>query len=362
MLCYARMAVILFIVLLTAAAALSLSKEGRDRRIALSAVSALAWIGWPLLLALPAVRAGLQPALQPLTDPLRSSGALELLNLLELLGCLPLPLLASLAAELLAEPRGRRKRMSWVALGLATQLLQIPALVLVALGAVKSLVSAAGYLYIALGLAAWLASFAAARTLKRRLSREHALTPLRYGELYQRAAALGEQAGVRIASVALLEEPDSPAGAVAAPDGSIILSAGLLRRCSQSELDAVLLHEMAHLRFRHPQLTSMLIAQLFALYALGVVPLIAGALPAGIYWPPLIVLALILAGLRLLRRWEYKADRFSARMLGDPRPLASALRKIAEDNGIVEDLPRALTAFHIHPRLAARLRALAGED
>jgi STE24 endopeptidase len=149
----------------------------------------------------------------------------------------------------------------------------------------------------------------------------------------------------------------------------------LISHLNEEELEAVLAHEIGHYRLGH-------IPRLLATSALGsfLVFLVFGQLARqswffeslGFHEPgvaPLLLITLAFGGALSFwlsplanswsRRFEYQADRFSARQLGSPDPLVQALRKLTLRNlGNLTPHP-AYSWFHYsHPTLWERERAL----
>ncbi len=124
-------------------------------------------------------------------------------------------------------------------------------------------------------------------------------------------------------------------------DAVIAVSDGLLRRMEIRELAAILAHEVAHVEHGDTRLmgfADMLARVTGSLASLGQLLLwinIPMALlgQAPIPWIYVIVLLLTpglstLTQLALSRTREFEADRRGAELMGDPRPLASALKKL----------------------------------
>ena len=143
----------------------------------------------------------------------------------------------------------------------------------------------------------------------------------------------------------------------------VVVGGTLLDRMSASELRGVLAHEIAHVEERHvPRLILPLTIVGATLHLLSVVsfanPLFAkeGLLfvlgGAGLAGVSAALFLFVLPGF-FMRRMEFQADRLAVEILGDGRPLADALEKLAELN------EQALDAKSwSHPSTQARLDAI----
>ena len=143
----------------------------------------------------------------------------------------------------------------------------------------------------------------------------------------------------------------------------VVVGGTLLDRMSASELRGVLAHEIAHVEERHvPRLILPLTIVGATLHLLSVVsfanPLFAkeGLLfvlgGAGLAGVSAALFLFVLPGF-FMRRMEFQADRLAVEILGDGRPLADALQKLAELN------EQALDAKSwSHPSTQARLDAI----
>ena len=170
------------------------------------------------------------------------------------------------------------------------------------------------------------------------------------------------------------------------------VTTGLLRTMPKRELEAVIAHEIAHIRHRDTYLMTM--ATIFA----GIIALLAdiglrtlafgGRRSGGIIAIVLAIVGLVLAPyaalmlrLSLSRRREFLADAGSAEILSDPEAMALALRRLEHDPTTVRyadastshmwvespsdrvDATRAgiqqfSSLFNTHPPLKARIAAL----
>ena len=122
----------------------------------------------------------------------------------------------------------------------------------------------------------------------------------------------------------------------------VVIGGRLLDRLSESELRAVLAHEVAHVEKRHVPRTvlpliligltlQVICVRSFAypLFDRGEVPFILAGVTLSVVFAALFLLAL--PGF-FMRRMEYQADRLAVEMLGESKPLVNALTRLAELN------------------------------
>lgn len=128
--------------------------------------------------------------------------------------------------------------------------------------------------------------------------------------LIRRFQRLAEKSGIAVPRM-LISESDYPAAhAVSIIRPSVIVTRGLLNKLETTELDAVLTHELIHIRRRDALLTIML-----------------GLLNVLQVFNPFAGLMVKLA----TREREKVCDAEATRITGDPLSLASGLLKIARD-------------------------------
>jgi STE24 endopeptidase len=155
----------------------------------------------------------------------------------------------------------------------------------------------------------------------------------------------------------------------------IVLYDTLVSQLQDDELEAVLGHEIGHYRLGHvPRLLAASALSSFLLFFLfGQLTEQSwffeafGFQAAGI--GPLLLLALIFGGALSFwlspltnawsRRFEYQADRFCAKAIGNSRPLIGALRKLIQRNlGNLTPHPVYSWFYYSHPTLWEREQAL----
>lgn len=141
---------------------------------------------------------------------------------------------------------------------------------------------------------------------------------------------------------------------------AVVATTGLLRRLDRREVAGVMAHELAHVKNRDT-LTMTVTATIAG--AIGLLANFAlffgggrerGGLLAALVIMILAPMAAALVQMAISRAREYEADRIGAEILGDPRPLATALAKIASgarrvDNEPAENNPATAHMFIINP-------------
>ena len=178
------------------------------------------------------------------------------------------------------------------------------------------------------------------------------------GPLRDRLFELAAAAKVRVKQVYVISSARmKSANAFAVRGGNVILTAQLLEELSRRQVDAVVAHELAHLRHRHPQKLGLAFAVPFVIvqiFAWSVLPPQAMA--------PAFALGGILGWMSLRgwsRRFEYQADRGAIELTNDAAALIQALVRIAALNATPLDWGRRQEWLLTHPSVRRRARALA---
>jgi heat shock protein HtpX len=191
-------------------------------------------------------------------------------------------------------------------------------------------------------------------------------------ELNSIVAELAQRAQLPMPKVYLIEsdQPNAFATGRNPQHAAVAATTGLLRRLSADEVSGVLAHELGHVRNR-----DMLTMTITAVLA-GAVGMLAQSLfffggplglggggrdrnsPLGGLGALLVMIlapiAAMLVQLAISRGREYEADRAGAEISGNPRALASALRKIsgaaaAIPNPVAERHPASAHLFIVNP-------------
>ncbi len=180
------------------------------------------------------------------------------------------------------------------------------------------------------------------------------LDAVTHGELRERIFALAQRAGVRLRQLYVVPMARSfMANAFAVRGHTVVLTDFLLAHLSRREVDAVLAHELTHLKRRHPLL---LLALAVAVGATCV--WIPGASGVG---PSLVAVTLgtlVLFNL-VSRRFERQADAGAVALTGDPEALISALARLSRLNCMPLDWSKWDEQLFTHPSTLRRARAIA---
>jgi STE24 endopeptidase len=199
-------------------------------------------------------------------------------------------------------------------------------------------------------------------------------TPLPEGSLRERLLALAERTGFRARGIQVMDGSKRSRHSNAFFTGfgrfrKIVLFDTLIEQLQESELAAVLAHEIGHYKKGH--IPKSLLAAFYVLAWLARQDWfyrVFGFEPG--HLAPAFLLFGLLAGTVTFwltplanawsRRFEYQADAFAARAMGESTSLVGALRKLNEKN-LSNLTPHPLfSGFHYsHPTLLERERALA---
>ncbi|QJD98884.1 protease HtpX [Massilia forsythiae] len=207
--------------------------------------------------------------------------------------------------------------------------------------------------------------------------------------LVQTVAAQANKAGIAMPEVAIYPgEPNAFATGATRNASLVAVSTGLLDAMTREEAEAVLAHEVAHIANGDMVTLTLIqgVVNTFVIFAARVVAyFVDGFLRRGeegeshgpgIAFTVTSVVCDLLFGLlaSIIVAWfsrqrEFRADRGSAGIMGTPRPMIAALRRLG---GIAQgDLPKNMAAsgiagggvlslFSTHPSTEARIAALQG--
>lgn len=178
----------------------------------------------------------------------------------------------------------------------------------------------------------------------------HAVTS---GPLRDRLFEIAARAGVKLRQIYVLPMKRVRLANAFAVNGQVVMVTDLLlTRLSRAEVDAVMAHEIAHLRRNDP------VKLLFARLGLGLVPFLL-VLPAGVGWAALVMFAGTLAANAISRRIERATDREALRLGADAGALVSGLARLARLSHVPLSWSRWTSGFVTHPSITERARLLA---
>ena len=205
--------------------------------------------------------------------------------------------------------------------------------------------------------------------------------PLTAGSLRDRVAVLCERMGTRVSGVRLWDHPSANAAILGLLPIAryMLMTEPLVRAMPRQELDAVIAHELAHVRQHHVLWIVLSLVALVTLLGIAQAPLeaalrmLSGPIPAGVVESTafIVVAAIAIAGFGFISRLiERHADARAAVALGQeiaaehdqpsdtvhpagPHMMAAALSKVAALNGVSPER----WGFR-HGSIAQRQRAL----
>jgi len=176
-----------------------------------------------------------------------------------------------------------------------------------------------------------------------KLTDAQVVTPEEYPELHNRVTRLSQQAGMSVPTVAVSSSrtPNAFASGRSESDAVVCVTKGLLDTLDGEELDAVIAHELAHIK--HRDVAIMMVASTISAIALFIIrwgwladdsgnaSVLVAILVSFFVWIASYVLIRILSQQR-----EYTADRGGVAITGKPMALAMALKKISDS---MDDVP-----------------------
>lgn len=180
----------------------------------------------------------------------------------------------------------------------------------------------------------------------------HAVTR---GALRDRLFAIAGAAGVKLKQIYVLPMKRMRLANAFAVNGNVVMITDLLlARLSRAEVDAVMAHEIAHLKRGDP------LKLLFARLGFGVVPFLL-LTPVGFGWASLALIAGSVAANAVSRKIERATDREALRLGADAASLVSGLARLARLSHVPLRWSRWSGLFLTHPSIEERARALATE-
>lgn len=183
------------------------------------------------------------------------------------------------------------------------------------------------------------------------------------GQLYYLVEELAARAELPMPKVCIIENQQPNAFATGRnPDhGAVAVTTGLMRMMNEEELAAVVAHELAHIRNRDTLIMTVTATLAGAISMLANFALFFGHgrqnganMIGMILLSILAPMAAMLVQMAISRTREYGADRGGAEICGNPMALASALAKLEQgagqvDNVTAEEHPATAHMFIINP-------------
>lgn len=217
---------------------------------------------------------------------------------------------------------------------------------------------------LSLGLALVGGSFWFSDRLAVRAARARPVAPGELAWLEDDLAAIARRAGIAAPRLFVSPDPQPNAFATGRSESTAIVcvTQGLLTVLDRDEVRGVVAHEVAHVRHRDVLIGSIAAAVATAISAVANMAMFAsmfGGSDDDDAPNPFAVLLLAMVApiaasvmqMALSRSREYEADRLGAELIGDARPLASALTKLerAAERVPMDVTPAQATAYIVNP-------------
>jgi len=186
----------------------------------------------------------------------------------------------------------------------------------------------------------------------------HALT---VGELRDRIFSMAENAHVKLQQIYIF-----PAGkgqminAFARQGNSILLSDYLLEKLSKREVDAIVGHELGHLKHNHPSKLIIVFAGAIFIYSF-----LVGFLYTFLPWlapSPVMLILTLLTFYLFSQHFERTADAEAVALSGDPEAAISGLVKLTRLNWQPLESGKWLSKLSTHPSTMQRVKNIANRS
>ncbi len=182
---------------------------------------------------------------------------------------------------------------------------------------------------------------------------------LKSGELRNQSRSMARRMGVKLGRVYVVPAGKGHLTNAYGMSNAIALTDNLGNFLTKIQLEAVIAHELAHVKLKHGRKHLLLVIAIFSAMSLFLFYVHRESLP----FRPLIQLVAIIGPLATLyyysRRFEYSADEEAVDFTGDPETAIRALANLQR----IRELPTATDGFTelfmTHPTLEHRVRAIA---
>lgn len=199
--------------------------------------------------------------------------------------------------------------------------------------------------------------------------------PVHDGPVYEMTRALAQRAGLPMPKLYVIQDPQPNAFATGrnSENAAVAVNTGLVDIMSESEVAAVIAHELAHIKNRDTLIMTITATIAGAISMLANFAMFFGGSNQGGDRPvnPIVgILVMILAPIAAMlvqmaisRTREYSADKLGAEICGNPLDLANALRALENgasriDNRVAEANPATAHMFIINPLHTNKLDSL----
>jgi Zn-dependent protease with chaperone function len=188
--------------------------------------------------------------------------------------------------------------------------------------------------------------------LQRYRSARGNVTQIGEGPLLDRIRQLAAKAGTQVKAVKVIRSDSDTPAAFADRRGGILLSRALLRDLSRNEVDAIVAHELSHIRHNHAvQVRGWLMVLPIAIGVSLIVPGVA-------QWTALLLPTCFLTFMAVRRKQELTADADAARWTGEPEALIRGLARATRGTGVPFHWGRFVGLVIAHPPTSQRFQAL----
>jgi Zn-dependent protease with chaperone function len=155
--------------------------------------------------------------------------------------------------------------------------------------------------------------------------------PLLVGDLRERISALAGKAGVKLNQIAVVPADRwRDANAYALQGNNLWITDYLLKQLNVLEVDAIVAHELGHLKLKHPEWLAriMIFGMIGGFFGITLWLTQFDFLSAYVPPLPVVMLLVMLVLYFVARQFEFSADRQAIRLTGNPEAFISALAKI----------------------------------
>lgn len=195
------------------------------------------------------------------------------------------------------------------------------------------------------------------------------LAPLADANLRSKLHRLAAKDNIKYKNIVVWQTESVANAAVAgiAPwSRQIFLTEALLKHFSNDEIEAVVAHELGHIRYKHilTYLIFLIVYLLsYAIYYIYIGQPLESALYTASLLPAIglvlfISLYFVIIFRALSRRFEHQADLYAVTLTGKPAALQLALARLAYLNYVPQSIQRLFELFQTHPSIDRRIELI----